>query len=99
MSYVSGSFYPIPINNFSKNLLVSTLSAAHHQQLVSTMILLVGPSIALLIWIPSVVTGLVLLIIPKVRFLSAHLIIAATVGAVTANVLAPRSFTGLLRWA
>ena len=60
------------------------------------MILLVGISIALPIWILCVVTGLVFLIIPQLRFLSAHLISAATLGAVTANVLAPAFLFGLI---
>lgn len=60
------------------------------------MILLVGISIALPIWILCVVTGLVFLIIPKIRFLSAHLIGAATLGAVTANVFAYVFLSGLI---
>jgi Na+/proline symporter len=48
------------------------------------------------IWILCVVTGLVLLISPRARFLSAQLISAATLGAVTANVLAPAFLFGLV---
>jgi hypothetical protein len=54
--------------------------------LVATMILLVGIAIALPIWILCVVSGLVLLVIPKLRFLSAHLMIPGTLGAMTANL-------------
>lgn len=37
-----------------------------------------------------------LLVFPKVRFLSAHLIVSATTGGVTANGLAPAFLYGLI---